>query len=97
MSFCTLETMAIKSETGKSYTGEEESATSMFVRIPDLKKRKEPDDNGNDKTVDIGKNVTSKKEFSKPIDDVIHVLGSDLPVRVVLPPTKEENSRCKGI
>ena len=38
----------------------------------------------------------SKKELSKQVDEVSQVLERSIPIKVVLPPTKEENSRCKG-
>ena len=73
---------------------------SIFVRVSDRRREKENEHNGNNKyeeNQEIGDDLNSKKELSKQIDEVSQVLERIIPIKVVLPPTKEENSRCKGI
>ena len=87
----------ITSDTCIKDIGEEKVEDSKFASISNLKKRNEPEDNGgNENKLDGGKNVYSNYTFGKPVDDVTKMLESNIPVRMVLPPTREENSRCKG-
>ena len=74
--------------------------SSIFIRVSDRRNGKESEHNGNNKpeeNQEIADDLNSKKELSKQIDEVSQVLERNVPIKVVLPPTKEENSRCKGI
>ena len=72
---------------------------SIFNRVSDRRKVKENDNNGSNKSDEnweVAYDLNSKKELSKQVDEVSQVLERSIPIKVVLPPTKEENSRCKG-
>ena len=72
---------------------------SIFNRVSDRRKAKENDNNGSNKSDEnweVAYDLNSKKELSKQVDEVSQVLERSIPIKVVLPPTKEENSRCKG-
>ena len=72
---------------------------SIFNRVSDIRKGNENDYNGSNRSKEnqeIVNDLNGKKELSKQIDEVSQVLERCIPIKVVLPPTKEENSRCKG-
>jgi hypothetical protein len=87
-------------EGNKSEYIEEDCESSFFVRVPDQRKRKETAEKGVDEKElrrDVGVDMNSQKELRKQIDEVTEVLERALPVKVVLSPSNEENSRCKGV
>ena len=84
----------------KSESVEEECESSLFMRVPDMRKRKETADNDVDENKhgqNVGTDMNCQKELSKQIDEVSQILERTLPIKVVLPPSNEENSRCKGV
>jgi len=89
--------ITLDSERSKSV--EEDCKSSLFMRVPDQRKQKETVEKGADEKEcgqEFGVDTNSQKELSKQVDEVSQVLERTLPIKVVLPPTHEENSRCKG-
>ena len=75
------------------------SASSIFQLVPHRDKVMETENKeigGAKNNESYNYNGKGSKGHSNELDDITRLLERPLPVKVVLPPTAEENSRCKG-
>ena len=73
-----------------------EGQSSILMHVPDIRRNKITSDKNINKSEDVESYTMSTKTLNKEMDEVTRALERNVAVKVILPPTKEENSRCKG-